>query len=112
MFFFNGNKGLNKNKLNYFLCLTCHKSKQCKISIYDVSFININCVNITTQLFIYFKKSCTASGGQCETLFDAYYTLTVIFTCIGFIWLIVFRRMVKNLSATPKSEWILVENKK
>ncbi|CAF0992314.1 unnamed protein product [Brachionus calyciflorus] len=50
-------------------------------------------------------KECKEMGGKCITDFDAYYYLVLGFSFLGFMWLIVFRRLYLSLASLPKSKW-------
>ena len=53
-------------------------------------------------------KDCQNEAVQsCFITVDAFYILSIIFFTIGFIYHVVFRKLVSNLSDLPKSAWKL-----
>ena len=48
---------------------------------------------------------CQGAGGKCVTVFDSYYYLSLVFYFIGFIWLLMFRKRIRNLNNTEKASW-------
>lgn len=54
------------------------------------------------------SAECRSAGGICVTTFDAYFYLSLGFLFVGFIWLLVFRRMIRTLRNAPNSSWKLV----
>lgn len=80
--------------------------KECNLSTdymtrnHTISISNGNTCSTTSQ-----SKECQDGGGECVTIFDAFYYLSLGFYVIGFIWLLVFRKTLRNLNNSSKSEW-------
>lgn len=55
------------------------------------------------------KQECTKIGGTCITIFDSYYSLTIVCIVIAFIWFIIFRKTFSVLNSTPKSKWAILK---
>ena len=45
------------------------------------------------------------------TVIDAFYYLTAIFVAIGFIYFLVFYRLIVRLNNLPKEEWKVMDTK-
>jgi len=56
-------------------------------------------------------EKCKADGGECITLSNGFYAMSIAWVCIGAVWLIWGWRTVKNLQLEERDTWRVIKKK-
>ncbi len=72
----------------------------CQLNVDGVlSWLNLSCASDSL--------ACEEYGGVCAVQWDGYTILSVFCFCFGVAWVYFFRDCVKQLQATPYSDWLI-----
>jgi hypothetical protein len=77
------------------------------------SLMNFEINKSTTFIaLLFYLKVCLENHGKCVTTFDAYFVISVTFVTIGFLWILLVRKLLTKLQNVPKNEWLVYNIKK
>ena len=55
------------------------------------------------------KKQCEAAGGECITITEGYYTMSLVWVIIGAVWFVWGFRTIRQFQSLDTKEWRVVD---